>query len=126
MKRRTYHIFAFLMVMTCMLLGTLTFQKPQEALADSDMIQVNGKYSLTATKLVTKCKLETADSTLKKKTRTYIVTSKTEIQKVNEKDFSKTTLKGKKRKAMIKKLNKKNLTIQFKAKKGKVSLIWII
>lgn len=114
------------MVMTCMLLGTLTFQKPQEALADSDMIQVNGKYSLTATKLVTKCKLETADSTLKKKTRTYIVTSKTEIQKVNEKDFSKTTLKGKKRKAMIKKLNKKNLTIQFKAKKGKVSLIWII
>ena len=113
--------------MTCMLFGTLIFQKPQEALADSDMIQVNGKYSLTETKLVTKCKLETADSTLKKKTRTYIVTSKTKIQKVNEqRGFSKTTLKGKKRKAMIKKLNKKNLTIQFKEKNGKVSLIWII
>lgn len=111
--------------MACMLLGDLTFKNPQEVLADSvGVIYVDGKYSITSTRLVTKCKLETDNGTLKKKTRTFILTSKTKIKKINE-DFTKTELKGKKKKQMIKKMNKKNPRIQFKEKKGKVSTIWI-
>lgn len=43
-------------------------QEPKKVFADGspDIYQVKGKYSLTANKLVTKCKLETADSTLTK------------------------------------------------------------
>lgn len=124
-RRRGTHLFVTLLTLFCLILGGGVLQKPQKALADSDAIQVNGKYTITSRKLVTKCKLETADATLKKKIRTYKITSKTKIQIVND-DFTKKTLKGKKRKNMIKRLNKKNLTIQFKVKKGKLKLIWIL
>lgn len=99
---------------------------PHMAYADaSGVYQVNGKYTISATRLVTKCKLETADSTLKKKKRVYKITKKTKFQKLKN-DFSKVTLKGKKRAAMIKKLQKKRVAIQFTQKKGKVTAIWIV
>lgn len=109
-----------------LLMGMFVVQSPYEAYADSPgTYQVNGKYTITNTRLVTKCKLYTADSSLKKKTRSYKITNKTKIQTVKE-DFTKVTLKGKKRAAMIKKLNKKNQTIQFKQKNGKVTVLWIV
>ena len=122
--KRKFRIFVSVVLFICMLAGTAAIQAPRKVYAESaDIYQVNGKYTITTKKLVTKCKLETADSTLKKKTRTYKITSKTKIQKLNG-DSSKTTMKGSKRKKVIKRLNKKNEPIQFKAKKGKVIFIW--
>lgn len=109
-----------------LLTGGLAVSSPYEVHAeDPGIYQVNGKYTITSTRLVTKCKLYSADSSLKKKTRSYKITKSTKIQTVKA-DYSKVTLKGKKRTAMIKKLNKKNKTIQFKQKKGKVLFIWIL
>ena len=107
-------------------LSSVMIQEPKKVSADApDIYQVNGKYSLTTNKLVTKCKLVTADSTLKKKTRTYTITSKTKFYLVND-DYSKKQLKGNKLKKKIKSANKKNVTIQFKEKNGKVIFIWFI
>lgn len=123
MKKKTSLLSMALML--SLFVGALTYN-PKMAYADAPGVyQVNGKYTISATRLVTKCKLETADSTLKKKTRTYKITKKTKFQKV-KKDFSKVTLKGKKRTAMIKKLQKKRVAIQFTQKKGKVTAIWIV
>lgn len=111
----------------CLLAGALAILPEKTAMAEArDIYQVNGKYTISDTKLVTKCRLETADSSLKKKTRVYKITSKTKIQTVNDSNFSKKTLRGSQRKKMIQKLNKKNQTIQFQAKKGVVTLIWIL
>lgn len=111
----------------CLLAGTFAILPGKTAMADSpDMYQVNGKYTISDTKLVTKCRLETADRSLKNKTRVYKITSKTKIQTVNDSNFSKKTLRGSQRKKMIQKLNKKNQTIQFQEKNGVVTLIWIL
>lgn len=92
----------------------------------TDIYQVNGKYSLSNDKLVTKCRLETADSGLKKKTRVYKITSKTKFYQVRDDDSSKKLLKGSKLKKAIKTANKKNTTIQFKEKNGRVIFVWFI
>lgn len=111
----------------CLLAGALAILPEKTAMAEArDIYQVNGKYTISDTKLVTKCRLETAYSSLQKKTREYKITSKTKIQTVNDSNSSKKTLRGSQRKKMIQKLNKKNQTIQFQAKKGVVTLIWIL
>lgn len=126
MKMNKHRIVAAVIAL-CMLMGVFTVQYPETVLADStDIYQVNGKFTISESKLITKCRLETADNSLKKKTRVYKITSKTKIQTVNDSNYSKKTLKGNQRKKMIKKLNKKNQTIQFKEKNGVVTLIWII
>lgn len=110
-----------------LLAGALAILPEKTAMAEArDIYQVNGKYTISDTKLVTKCRLETAYSSLQKKTREYKITSKTKIQTVNDSNSSKKTLRGSQRKKMIQKLNKKNQTIQFQAKKGVVTLIWIL
>lgn len=90
---------------------------------DLDVYQVNGKYTITAKKLVTYCELFTADRDFPAKKRTYQITAKTKIQKVN-KDYTKTTVSKAKAKQLIRKWNKKNVTIQFKKKGNKITYIW--
>ena len=55
----------------------------------TDIWQVNGKYTLTKKKLVTYCALEGADSRMKKKKRTFKITSATKFisKALNKKRF---------------------------------------
>lgn len=129
--RTKNRIFLSVVLIACLLMGSLTVKSPHRAFAEAtDIYRVNGKYSISNSQLITKCKLYTADKDFPKKNRVYKITSKTKIQIVTEDvggdDFTRQTLKGKKRTRMIKKLNKKNQTIQFKEKNGKVIFIWII
>lgn len=118
--------FLSILLISCLLLGSLSVKPPRKASAEAtDIYQVNGKYSITNSQLITKCKLYTADKDFPKKTRVYKITAKTKIQIVDEDDYTKKTLKGKKRAQMIKKLNKKNQVIQFKERNGKLIFIWI-
>ena len=111
----------------CLLVGGLAFHAPQKAAADelSGIYQVNGKYSISNTTLITKCALYTADEDFPKKTRVYKMTSKTKVY-LSYGNGNKKTLTGKKRQQMIKKLNKKNETIQFEEKNGKVLYISVL
>ena len=113
-----------IMLLLAMTICCVSFQNVREASADgfTEVYQVNGKYSLNTKKLITKCRLETADNSLKKKTRTYKITSKTKFYYYNKKE-KKIRLKGKKLKKKIKKINRKNVTFQFTQKKGKVIYI---
>ena len=114
----------YTLMLMCLLCGGVFLAAPIRANAEAtDIYQVNGKYKITSKKLVTYCKLYTADKEFPKKTRTYKITSKTKFQRVNE-DFSKTTVKKSKVKKLIKKLNKSQMTIQFKEKNGKVTYLW--
>lgn len=114
----------YTVMMMCLLCGGIIFMSPIRANAEATNIyQVNGKYKITNKKLVTYCKLYTADKSYPKKKRTYKITSKTKFQRVNE-DFTKTTVKKSKVKKLIKKLNKIQMTIQFKQKNGKVTYLW--
>ncbi len=119
-------VFMSLSLAMCLIVGALAIREPQKASAYAEMYQVNGEYTITNTQLVTKCRLDGDESGLKKKVRTFAITPKTKIQKMSASGSKKTTLKGKARQKMIKKLNKKNLTIQFSFKNGKVLLINII
>lgn len=111
----------FFVLMLGLIAGGIIVPRSNIVYADMPGVyQVNGEYTLTSKSLVTKCELETADDTLEKKTRTFKVTKKTKIKK----DYNKKALKGKKRTAMIKKMNKKQIRIQFTHKKGKVTAIW--
>lgn len=52
----------------CLLAGALAILPEKTAMAEArDIYQVNGKYTISDTKLVTKCRLETAYSSLQKK-----------------------------------------------------------
>lgn len=111
-------------MLVCLVCGSIFFTAPTQANAeDTNVYQVNGKYTITTKKLVTYCELFTADKDFPAKKRTYQITSKTKIQKVN-KDFSKTTVSKAKAKQLIKKWNKSNVTIQFKKKGNKITYIW--
>lgn len=111
-------------MLICLLCGGAFLASPIRANAEAtDIYQVNGKYKITNKKLVTYCKLETADKSYPKKKRTYKITSKTKFQRINE-DFTKTTVKKSKVKKLIKKLNKTQMIIQFKQKDGKVTYLW--
>lgn len=90
---------------------------------DLDVYQVNGKYEINTKRLITYCELVTADRDFPAKKRTYQITAKTKIQKVN-KDYTKTTVSKAKAKKLIKKWNKSNVTIQFKKKGNKITYIW--
>lgn len=120
MKKRITSIILALVLTVC----GVSFQNVKQAAADGSpgVYQVNGKYSLSKKQLITKCRLETAFSGLKKKTRTFKITPNTKFYYYN-KNEKKIRLKGKKLTKKIKKVNKKNITFQFKLKKGRVLYI---
>lgn len=88
----------------------------------SDVWQVNGKYTLTKKKLVTYCELYSADSSMKKKKRTFKITSATKFIHVapdcNHKKIKKSQISK-----YIKKI-KKSPYFQFCYKKGKVTELY--
>lgn len=118
MKRRV-HILVSTMALIFMLAGGIVIHNKASADGIPGTWQVNGKYSISTTELVTKCRLEGPDSSLKKKTRVYKITSKTKVRNMNGK-----VLKGNQRKKFLRRLNKKNATIQFRAKKGVVQIVY--
>ena len=77
--------------------------------------QVNGKYTLTKKKLVTYCALYSADSGMKKKKRTFKITSATKFIHVTP-SYNKKKIKKSQIGKYIKKI-KKSSYFQFKFKK---------
>lgn len=84
--------------------------------------QVNGKYALTKKKLVTYCTLNGADSSLKKKKRTFKITSATKFIHVTPNCDHKKIKKSQIGK-YIKKI-KKSPYFQFCYKNGKVTELY--
>lgn len=78
--------------------------------------QVNGKYTLSKKKLVTYCALYSAASEMKKKKRTFKITSSTKFIHVN-KNFKRKKVKKSEIGKYIKKIKKASY-FQFKFKNG--------
>ena len=71
-------IISFVMVLAIVAATAVAPSVPASA-EQTDIWQVNGKYTLTKKKLVTYCALEGADSRMKKKKRTFKITSATKF-----------------------------------------------
>ena len=69
-------IISFVMVLAIVAATAVAPSVPASA-EQTDIWQVNGKYTLTKKKLVTYCALYSADSGMKKKKRTFKITSAT-------------------------------------------------
>lgn len=123
--RATKRVMTVILSMVIVFCSVLVPDAKKVSAEATDIYQVNGKYSLSNDKLITKCRLETAVGGLKKKTRVYSITSKTKFYTVDD-NFKKKLLKGSKLKTAIQTANKKNVTIQFKEKNGKVLFVWFI
>lgn len=114
-------VISFVMILAIVTATAVAPSVPASA-ERTDIWQVNGKYTLTKKKLVTYCALESADSGMKKKKRTFKITSSTKFIHVtpscNHKKIKKSQI-GK----YIKKI-KKSSYFQFCFKKGKVTELY--
>ena len=109
-------LISFVMILAIVAATAVVPSVPASA-EQTDIWQVNGKYTLTKKKLVTYCALYSADSGMKKKKRTFKITSATKFIHVTP-SYNKKKIK----KSQIKKI-KKSSYFQFKFKKGKVTEI---
>lgn len=125
MKRRIL----FFVLILGLIAGGLVVQRSNIVYAakvpDSTYL-VEGKYSISSKKVVIKCEMtnmydNTDSKILEKKKRTFKITSKSKIMD----SASETVYKGKKRSAMIKKMNKKHFRFFIDIKKGKVKSIYV-
>ena len=107
-------LISFVMILAIVAATAVVPSVPASA-EQTDIWQVNGKYTLTKKKLVTYCALYSADSGMKKKKRTFKITSATKFIHV-------TPSYNKKKKSQIGKYIKKikkSSYFQFKFKKRK-------
>ena len=113
-------LISFVMILVIVAATAVVPSVPASA-EQTDIWQVNGKYTLTKKKLVTYCALYSADSGMKKKKRTFKITSATKFIHVTP-SYNKKKIKKSQIGKYIKKI-KKSSYFQFKFKKGKVTEI---
>ena len=101
-------IISFVMVLAIVAATAVAPSVPASA-EQTDIWQVNGKYTLTKKKLVTYCALYSADSGMKKKKRTFKITSATKFIHVTP-SYNKKKIK--KRKMVITKRKLKNRRLE--------------
>lgn len=116
-KKKMALILAFVMMASVV---AVPVQKTSAA--SGTLWQVDGKYTLSKKKLVTYCALYSAASEMKKKKRTFKITSSTKFIHVN-KNFKRKKVKKSEIGKYIKKI-KKAPYFQFKFKKGTATEIY--